>query len=80
MKQINEQMNESDNIIYVPAFIDRISNTKIPTNIYLKSADLFDDKYIISTGDSWVFDYSGSRCYAHFRQDKISNRLIKYIC
>lgn len=58
----------------------RLSIHNIPVSIYLKSADHFDDKYISSTSDSWVFDYSGSRCYAHFRQDKISNQLIKYIC
>lgn len=53
---------------------------KISVSTYLKSADDFDNKYINSTSDSWVFDYSRSRCYAHFCQDKISNQLIKYIC
>ncbi len=80
MSQINKQMNEANSIIYTPAFIDRFSKTNIPVDIHLKSADIFDDKYITSISDSWVFDYSGSRCYAHFRKDEISNRLVKYIC
>ena len=77
MSRINKQSN---NTIYTSVFIESISKINIPVSIYLKSASHFDDKYINSTSDSWVYDYSGSRCYAHFRQDKISNQLIKYIC
>lgn len=80
MSRINKQLNESNSTIYTPAFVESISKVDIPAGIYLKSADYFDDKYINSTSDSWVFDYSGSRCYAHFRRDKISNQLTKYIC
>lgn len=80
MSRINKQLNHSNKTIYTSVFIERISKINMPVRIYLKSADYFDDKYINSTSDSWVFDYSGSRCYAHFRQDKISNQLIKYIC
>lgn len=80
MSRINKQLNESNGIIYTSAFVETISKVDIPAVIYLKSAGCFDDKYINSTSDSWVFDYSGSRCYAHFRRDKISNRLTKYIC
>ncbi|MEI7175051.1 site-specific integrase [Pectobacterium carotovorum] len=80
MSRINKQLNESSSTIYASVFVERIFNVNIPASIYLKSADFFDDKYINSTSDSWVFDYSGSRCYAHYRQDKISNQLIKYIC
>ena len=80
MSRINKQLNASNSNIYTPVFVESILKVNIPVSIYLKSADHFDDKYISSTSDSWVFDYSGSRCYAHFRQDKISNQLIKYIC
>lgn len=80
MSRINRQLNEPRSSIYASVFVERILNVNIPASIYLKSADFFDDKYINSTSDSWVFDYSGSRCYAHYRQDKISNQLIKYIC
>ena len=80
MSRINKQLNASNSNIYTPVFVESILKVNIPVSIYLKSADHFDDKYIISTSDSWVFDYSGSRRYAHFRQDKISNQLIKYIC
>ncbi|EMQ6030203.1 site-specific integrase [Escherichia coli] len=80
MSRINKQLNASNSNIYTPVFVESILKVNILVSIYLKSADHFDDKYISSTSDSWVFDYSGSRCYAHFRQDKISNQLIKYIC
>lgn len=75
MSRINKQLNASNSNIYTPVFVESILKVNIPVSIYLKSADHFDDKYISSTSDSWVFDYSGSRCYAHFRQDKISNQL-----
>ncbi len=77
MSRINKQLNASNSNIYTPVFVESILKVNIPVSIYLKSADHFDDKYISSTSDSWVFDYSGSRCYAHFRQDKISNQLIQ---
>ena len=80
MSRINKQLNASNSKIYTPVFVESILKVNIPASIYLKLADHFDDKYINSTSDSWVFDFSGSRCYAHFRQDKISNQIIKYIC
>ena len=62
MSRINKQLNESNGIIYTSAFVETISKVDIPAVIYLKSAGCFDDKYINSTSDSWVFDYSGRRC------------------
>ncbi|VED46181.1 putative carnitine operon oxidoreductase [Escherichia coli] len=76
MSRINKQLNASNSNIYTPVFVESILKVNIPVSIYLKSADHFDDKYISSTSDSWVFDYSGSRCYAHFGND--SNLLIVF--
>jgi hypothetical protein len=66
--------------LYDEDFLIAINAIIIPEKIYLKAADKFDDKHIISTGDRWLFDYSGSRRYVYFSLDLPSNILIKYIC
>ncbi len=55
MSRINKQLNASNSNIYTPVFVESILKVNIPVSIYLKSADHFDDKYISSTSDSWVF-------------------------
>ncbi|CNB71991.1 Uncharacterised protein [Yersinia intermedia] len=57
-----------------------IFDLEIPERIYLRSAREFDDRYIINAINKWIFDYSGSRRYLSFKQDDVSNKLIKYFC
>ncbi|MGM3172544.1 site-specific integrase [Pectobacterium parvum] len=73
------EIGEFENNFYDVKQVEKIKKLKIPSEIYLKSADVFDDKHIISEGNDWIFDYSGSRLYIHFKKDKKSNRLLKYI-
>ncbi|UDQ82420.1 site-specific integrase [Erwinia rhapontici] len=59
--------------------IEKINKLKIPFEIYLKSADAFDDKHIVSKDNDWIFNYSGCRLHIHLKKDKNSNGLLKYI-
>ena len=72
--------SDEGNSVYPPDLAQAIFELDIPDRIYLKTAMEFDDKYIVSKGDKWAFDYSGSRRYLVFNQDHISNKLNKYIC
>jgi len=65
---------------YTEEFIASINAIKIPEKIYLKSASVFDDRYINTLGDNWSFDYSGSRRYVYFSLELQLNKLTKYIC
>ena len=66
--------------IYSPALAAAIHNLQIPEKVFLKVADKFDDKYLNTAGNRWVIDYSGSHRYVYFKQDDLSNVLVKYIC
>lgn len=66
--------------IYSPALAAAIHNLQIPEKVFLKVADKFDDKYLNTAGKRWVIDYSGSHRYVYFKQDDLSNVLVKYIC
>ncbi|MEM0674892.1 site-specific integrase [Dickeya oryzae] len=73
------EIGEFENNFYDVKQIKKINQLRIPLEIHLKSADIFDDKYITSEDNDWIFDYSGNRLYIHFKKDKNSKRLLKYI-
>lgn len=69
-----------DTSLYSKDFIITIINLKLPDKIFLTTASDFDDRYINNDKNRWVFYFSGSRRYLSFKQDDVSNRLVKYIC
>ncbi|WP_240946976.1 hypothetical protein [Dickeya zeae] len=81
-------MNSSENTfmtdvgvsMYSSSLAKAILEVDIPDRIYLRSAMEFDDRYIINSDNKWVFNYAGSRRGLLFKQDEVSNKLIKYIC
>ncbi|MDM5131211.1 site-specific integrase [Aeromonas piscicola] len=72
--------NRPESAIYSPGFILKIKDIKIPQRIFLKTASEFDDKFILTTGNRWVFYYSGSRRYLLFPHNEITAKLTQYFC
>ncbi|MEI7239998.1 site-specific integrase [Pectobacterium brasiliense] len=76
----NTLMSDVGVSMYSSDLTKAILELNIPERIYLKTAMEFDDRYIINAGNKWEFYYAGSRRYLLFKQDDVSNKLIKYIC
>ncbi|PHM22605.1 hypothetical protein [Xenorhabdus budapestensis] len=77
---IKEQCEYDDYFIYNKSLIDFLMDFELPDRIYLNNADSFDDKYISTQENYWVYDYSGCRHCVRFNLDKNSNQLLKFIC
>ncbi|WP_052198339.1 site-specific integrase [Pectobacterium fontis] len=76
----NTLMSDVGISMYSSDLTKAILDLNIPERIYLKTAMEFDDRYIINAGNKWEFYYAGSRRCLLFKQDNVSNKLIKYIC
>lgn len=71
--------NEDKHVFFSREQMIKIRNLYIPSKIHLRSADVFDDKFIFTETSDWVFNYSGSKLHIHFKMDDYTTKLMKYI-